>query len=112
MAVTIEQRMGKLLADVETLSEAIQADESEDQSKIRADMAELHKQFSTLIEKAQTYRARAEKLSLKADAEQANAQNFYDSADELVTSLEAASEAMDPDQWEWGVEGEGDDGQA
>ena len=101
---SIESLLKKIEADVRALSDAIVADESEDQSKIRAEMGELHKQFAVLIEKAQTYRARAEKLSLKADAEQTNAQNFYDSAEELVTSLEAASEAMDPDQWDWGVE--------
>ena len=104
MAATIESLLKKVQADVEALEAAIQLDESEDQSKIRAEMAELHKQFSTLIEKAQTYRARAEKLSLKADAEQANAQNFYDSAEELVTSLEGASEAMDHRTVDRGVE--------
>ena len=99
---SVEALMKKVEADVQALSDAIVADESEDQSEIRAEMGKLHQQFTALIEKAKVYQARAEKLSLKADAEQINAQNFYDSAEELVTSLEAASEAMDPDQWDWG----------
>jgi nitrate/nitrite-specific signal transduction histidine kinase len=102
MAATIEQRMEKLTADVEALSQAIQADESEDQSDIREEMGKLHQQFTALIEKAKAYAARAQKLKDKADAEQENTQNFFESADELVTTLEAASEAMDPDQWDWG----------
>jgi len=98
---SVEALMKKVEADVQALSDAIVADESEDQSEIRAEMGKLHQQFTALIEKAKVYQARAEKLSLKADAEQINAQNFYDSTDELVTSLEGASEAMDPDQWDW-----------
>ncbi len=99
---TIEERVEKLLADVEALSEAIQADESDDQSAIRAEMGKLHEQFSALIAKAKAYAAKSQKLFERADEEKDNAENFRDSADELVSSLEGASEAMDPDQWNWG----------
>ena len=49
---------------------------------------------------------RARKLSEKADAEQQNAENFLGSAEELVASIEGASEAMDPEQWDWGTDEE------
>jgi hypothetical protein len=97
----IKQRMAKLAADVEALSEAIQADKSKDQSSIREDMGKLHKQLTELIETAKAYTAKADKLLQKANAEQENADVFMSSAEEMLTSLEAASEAMDPEQWDW-----------
>jgi|SRR5271166_3233303 len=103
---TVESLMKKVEADVQALSDAILADESEDQSGIREEMGKLHEQLATLLSKAKTLEARAQKLSEKADAEQENAQNFLGSAEELVSSLEGASEAMDPDQWDWGGEEE------
>ena len=50
---SVESLMKKVEADVQALSDAIQADESEDQSKIREDMADLHKQFTALIASAE-----------------------------------------------------------
>jgi hypothetical protein len=44
-------------------------------------------------------------MSEKADAQKTNAENFFESAEELVASLEGAAEAMDPEQWDWGDEG-------
>jgi TolA-binding protein len=106
MSVSIEQRMAKLQLDVEALSDAIQADESQDQSGIREEMGKLYEQFKVLIVKAQPYVERARKISEKADAQQENAHNFLDSAEELLDSIKGASEAMDPEQWNWGDEEE------
>ncbi len=104
--MSIDELMKKVQADVAELEAAIVADESPDQSSIRKEMEKLHKQFTALIAKAKVYADKAQKIMEKADAELENAQNFSDSAVELLTTLRAASEAMDPAQWDWGDEEE------
>ena len=99
---SVEALMKKVEADVQALSDAILADESTDQSGIREEMGKLHEQFTALITKAKAYAEKAKKLAERAEAEHENAQTFLDSAEELVDSLGGASEAMDPDQWDWG----------
>jgi predicted ribosome quality control (RQC) complex YloA/Tae2 family protein len=106
MSVSIEELLKKVKSDVAALEGAIEADKSEDQSEIRKEMGKIYKQLVAVLPKAQALADKAQNLVNKADAARKNAQNFFESADELATTLEAASEAMDPDQWDWGGEEE------
>lgn len=106
------ERLRRLLADVggavQALTEEVEHDEGQDQEETIARLGELHRQAVALAEKAGELLERARGIVASAEKRVENGNEFVSAFEDLVSGLESASETIDPDNWDWGDQGEGE----
>lgn len=105
------ERLRALLAQVEEaverVTEEVERDEGEDDA--RPTLADLYTATSDLVAKAEGLLERARGVVAVVEKRAESGAEFVSAFEDLVGGLDSASEALNPDNWEWG---EGDEGGA
>lgn len=104
------ERLRALLAELEeavqALSETVERDEDQDLDDTRARLGELHGRAVELVTRANALLDEVREVSSRISARVESADRFIADFEEVLGSLETSADALNPDNWEWGEEGE------
>jgi chromosome segregation ATPase len=106
----LRARLADTEAALQALTEAIERDGEQDEDDVRAQLGELHEQAAALVAKAEGLLERAREVVADAEQRAENGGEFVSAFEDLVSGLQSASETLDPENWDWGGQGEEDGG--
>lgn len=92
---------------VERVTEEVEGDEGE--GDVRPTLVDLYTATSDLVAKAEGLLDWAKGIIVGVEKRAESGAEFVSAFEDLVGGLDSASEALNPDNWEWG---EGDEGGA